>query len=244
MLGHSPYYHETIKNITAAFGTIFSDISIARVVNNTTQTVKVPLYYSSKDKAFIRQTQDPNTNYAMARVFPAMAFQLLGIQYDADRMLNPTQKIALAGTSVNTPVPYNISFELYIGAANIEDGLQIIEQILPFFAPSYTITTKDWPTLNIKKDVPIDLNSVQFTDNTPDSEFTTDRILEWTLSFTAKAYLYGPSSVAKPIKTVINHIFSMTPEIEQAVVTVAVNPPTANKGDVYTITTTKTEVSG
>jgi hypothetical protein len=241
MLGHSPYYYETIKNITAAFGTIFSDFSIIRTVNNSNQTIKVPLSYSSKDKAFIRQTQDPNTNYNMARVFPAMAFQLTGITYDVDRMQNSSQSISKGGIAVKTPVPYDIHYELYIGSMNIEDGLQILEQILPFFAPSYNLTTKDWPTLGLKKDVPIVLNNVGFIDNTPDSDFTQDRVLEWTLTFTAKAYLYGPTSVAKPIKTVINHVFSLTPEAEVAVVTVAVNPPTATKEDVYTITTTINE---
>lgn len=239
MLGHSPFYRETIKSITAIFGTVFSDLKIVRTVKSSTQQIKVPLTYASKDKAFIRQEVDPNTNHAVARVFPAMAFQMLGLNYNPARMLSQTLAFNCGGTKVSMPVPYDIHYELYIGSTNIEDGLECLEQILPFFAPSYTITSNDWPTMGIKKDVPIVLNSVNFTDNTPDSDFVTDRILEWTLSFTAQTYIFGPSSIAGgPIKTVIDNIFDMNTNGKIREIDVAVNPTTANSTDAYTLTTT------
>ena len=240
MLRHSPYYHSTIKNITSAFGTIFSDMEIIRTVAGTSKTIKVPLTFASKDKAFVRKTVDPSMNYNMGRVFPALAFQFLGMQFDTSRMLNATQYTAAGPEKMYTPVPYNLEFELYIGSANIEDGLQVLEQILPFFTPAYTITTKDWPTLNIKKDVPIVLNSVNFSDNTPDSDFSDDRILEWTLSFTAKAYFYGPSVAAKQIKEVKNFIYDSGLTNLQETVDIVVNPRNAVPTDVYTIDTTIT----
>lgn len=242
MLGHLPYYNNTIKNITSAFGTIFADFEIVRTVANTSKTVKVPLSYSSKDKAFVRQTVDPALNYNMGRVFPAMAFQLVGIGFDTSRMLNATQYTAKDGVKLFSPVPYNIDFELYIGAANIEDGLQVIEQILPFFAPAYIITTKDWPTLGISRDVPIVLNNVQFIDNTPDTDFDVDRVLEWHLSFTAKAYLYGPAVAAKPIKEVKNFLFTMSDtNVPQENIDVVVNPRLAASTDTHTVITTITK---
>ena len=247
----------TVVSTTATTATlslpVTSTQSKAKITFITTglTTVKVPLSYSSKDKAFIRQSVDPSMNYNMGRVFPALAFQMTGMEYDSSRMISQTQYTAqmtsgagATGSLMYTPVPYNIQFELYIGANNIEDGLQCIEQILPFFSPAYIITTKDWPTLNIIKDVPIVLNSVSYTDNTPDSGFEVDRIIEWTLSFTAKAYLYGPTQAAAPIKVVNNYLLSGTPTIQQGTVDVAVIPKTAAISDAYVITTTKTEVVG
>lgn len=226
MLGYSPFYNSSIKNMVAVFGTLFSDMAIIRHSSTTTdQTVNVPLTYTSKDKAYIRKTVDPNTDHNMGRVFPAMSFFLPSITYDSSRKLSKTNRFNVSNTAGNTatsmfsPAPYNLNFELYIGTNNIEDGLQILEQILPFFDPEFTVTTKDFPNINLFKDVPIVLNSVDHTDNTMDSEYTDSRLMEWTLRFTAKAYIYGPTSIAKLIKDVKNFVFfdPLMPVDKQAV---------------------------
>ena len=246
MLGHSPFYNSSIKNYTSVFGTLFNDLAITRVKGAKSQTVKVPLQYASKDKAWSRRTEDPTANLDVSAVFPRMAFMLTGMNIDHIRKTNPTQYIAqaasLTATSSFPPIPYNFEYELYIASANIEDGLQIVEQILPFFNPEFTVTTKDIPALGLNMDVPVVLNSVNYTDNTADTDFSENRIIEWTLSFTVKGYLYGPISTDKKIiKTTKVFIFEEMPltptEDYDELVRVKVNPSSADPDDPHTIKT-------
>ena len=242
MLTHSPFYNKTIKNITAAFGALFNDISIVRSNANgsKTQTVKVPLTYASADKAFSRRTEDPTLNFNMQGVFPKLAFYLSGISYDPVRKICNLQHSSVNGQMMYAPAPYNLEFELYLASANIEDGLQVVEQILPFFNPEFTLNATMVPTIGLKSDVPIILNSVSYTDPAPDSNYEDFRIIEWTLSFTAKVSIYGPTSVKKEIKQSTLNLFDRLPfsdlsgNLEDFVASVV--PSNANETDPHTIT--------
>jgi len=99
------------------------------------------------------------------------------------------------------PVPYNLSIQLYVMAKQSDDALQIVEQILPFFQPDYTLTINDMADMGIKRDVPIVLNGISYEDNYQ-GDFETRRALIYTLDFTAKFYLYGPVTSSSVIKTV------------------------------------------
>ena len=99
------------------------------------------------------------------------------------------------------PVPYNVDFELYILSKQSDDALQIVEQILPYFQPDYTVTINDNTDMGIKRDVPVILNTVGYEDDY-EGEFTARRSIIYTLAFTAKFYLYGPVTSSKVIKTV------------------------------------------
>ena len=139
------------------------------------------------------------------------------------------------------PVPYNISFNLYSFTATAEGGLQIIEQILPYFQPDYTVTINAIPEMGIKRDVPITLNSVNYED-TYDGAFTTRRAVNYTLGFTAKTYLYGPLHSSKVIKETQTDMFVDTASgatREQRIVVVP-NPTTADADDDFGFTTTIT----
>lgn len=243
MLNNAPFYNKTIRNVTAAFGSIFNDVSIIRVSPNgtKTQTVKVPLSYSAADKAFERRTVDPTLNYNMQGQFPRMAFNLIGINYDATRKLTATQYSSKNGQFAFTPAPYALEYELYVATANTEDGLQVIEQILPFFNPEFTLTTNALPELGLKKDVPIILNSVNFVDPGIDSAFTDFRIIEWTLSFTAKVEMHGPVRTRAEIKESKLKLFQDLPFVEDTRlenVDAAVIPKSASETDPHTIKTT------
>jgi len=173
----------------------------------TAQTIKVPLVYASADKAFSRKTEDPGLNYSVKNVKPKIAFNMTSVMYDVERKIQQLQYISVpvSGSPQTTakmqvqPAPYNLGFEVYIATASYEDGLQIIEQILPYFNPELMIKTKDFPELNITKDTPVILNDVQLSDNTPDSDYTDSRELEWTLSFTVKTYFFAPVTTNKVI---------------------------------------------
>jgi hypothetical protein len=138
-----------------------------------------------------------------------------------------------------TPVPYNINFSLYSFTATAENGLQIIEQILPFFQPEYTVTMNVIPEMQLVRDIPIILNSVNYED-TYNGEFTQRRAVIYTLQFTAKTYLYGPMSNQKVIKQVQADLGASTdsPLVREERIITVPNPTTADADDDFGFTTT------
>ena len=198
MLG-STFYHETMRKCVVGFGTLFNDIHITRKDSSGTviQSMKVPLAYGAKQKFLTRLTEDPNLTKTVAITLPRIGFEIGQIAYDSTRKLNKIQKVKKAGVTSDTvdsqymPVPYNIDFELYCMSKNSDDALQIVEQILPYFQPDYTITINDIVQMSSKRDVPIILTGVSYEDNY-ETDFTERRAIIYTLAFTAKMYLYGP----------------------------------------------------
>ena len=170
MLGNRQFYHETIRKIIVAFGTLFNDIHIVRKNNsgNIIQSMKVPLAYGPKQKFLARLDAVPDpTNKRVQITLPRIGFEIVSITYDSTRKVAPTQKIKIpkSGTknsNVFMPVPYNIDFELAIISKNQEDGLQILEQILPYFQPHYNLSVKLLPTMNETKDVPVVLQNIDY----------------------------------------------------------------------------------
>ena len=209
MLGQQ-FYHETIRNIVIAFGTMFNDIQLVRKDNSgtITQTMKVPLAYGPREKFLVRLREDADLTKQVAITLPRIGFEIKNLAYDSARKMSRVQrfkKVKGANTKqLDTqymPVPYNLEFELYIMAKQSDDALQIVEQILPYFQPDYALTINDMADMGITRDIPIVLNSIGYEDSY-DGDFTTRRALIYTLSFTTKFYLYGPVTSAKVIKTV------------------------------------------
>jgi hypothetical protein len=210
MLGQQ-FYHETMRKVVVAFGTIFNNINIVRTNSSgeIIQSMKVPLAYGPKQKFLTRLREDPNLNKKVALTLPRIGFEISGISYDASRKLNSIQKFKKTNNSEDgktlssqyMPVPYNMDFELVVMAKQSDDALQIVEQILPFFQPDYTITLNDNSAMGTTRDVPIILSNVTYTDEYEGS-FEDRRVLTYSLSFTAKFYLYGPVTDQKVIKQV------------------------------------------
>ncbi|AOO10243.1 tail sheath stabilizer [Synechococcus phage S-RIM8] len=204
-------YHEIFRKTVVAFGTLFNNIELRR----TDEVMKVPLAYGPKQKFLARldQTPDP-TNKRVQITLPRISFEINGITYDSSRKVSPTQKIKIAkdtdeNKNVFMPVPYNLSFELAIISKTQEDGLQILEQILPYFQPHYNLPVKLLPDANETKDVPVVLNSVDYEDDY-EGDFSTRRAIIYTLQFTVKTYLYGPVTDSKVIKKVITDYYTDT----------------------------------
>lgn len=204
-------YHEIFRKTVVAFGTLFNNIELRR----TDEVMKVPLAYGPKQKFLARldQTPDP-TNKRVQISLPRISFEINGITYDSSRKVSPTQKIKIAkdgdeNKNVYMPVPYNLSFELAIISKTQEDGLQILEQILPYFQPHYNLPVKLLPDASETKDVPVVLNSVDYQDDY-EGDFSTRRAIIYTLQFTVKTYLYGPVSDSKIIKKVITDYYTDT----------------------------------
>ena len=174
MLGQY-FYNQSTRNVVVAFGTLFNTIQLHKKdgSGNIVQSMKVPLAYGPKQKWLSRLTEDPNFSKKVAVTLPRIGFEISGIAYDPARKLQKTVKVKKVADGVDNeqvksgfmPVPYNINFDLYVLSKNSDDALQIVEQILPFFQPDYTVTMKEVPELDIIRDVPIILNSVGYEDD-------------------------------------------------------------------------------
>jgi len=219
MLGQQ-FYHETMRNVIVAFGTLFNNIHLVRKNNSgvITQTMKVPLAYGPQQKYLVRLNEDADLSKQVAITLPRIGFEIQNLSYDPTRKLNRVQKFKKVKTGKSNtlesqfmPVPYNLSIQLYVMAKQSDDALQIVEQILPFFQPDYTLTVNDMADMGIKRDVPIVLNSISYEDNYQ-GDFETRRALIYTLDFTAKFYLYGPVTSAGVIKTVQVDQYSNLPD--------------------------------
>lgn len=222
MLQNQVFYHKITKKIVTAFGSLFSDIKVVRKTDDesTVQTINVPIAYSGKEKWVVRVDQDPSqTNYVYTTL-PRLAFEITTFSYDPTRKTNRNNFITCS-TDANVsktfaPVPYNIDIQLYVLTKTLEDGFQIVEQILPFFNPEFTMSLKIIPESNIIVDIPIILNSVDMNDEY-DGDFQTRRFVTFTLSFTLKTQMFGPVSDSG----IINKVLINTPDIDGTGVNIA-----------------------
>ena len=243
MLGQQ-FYHETTRKVVVAFGTMFNDIHLVRKDNDGSivQTMKVPLAYGPRQKFLVRLREDADLTKQVAVTLPRIGFEITGLSYDPGRKLNRVQQFKKVkgnkSEQLDTqymPVPYNVDFELYILSKQSDDALQIVEQILPYFQPDYTVTINDNTDMGIKRDVPVILTSVGYTDDY-EGEFTARRAIIYTLNFTAKFYLYGPVTSTKVIKTVQADQFTdmpdKSPKREQRFL-VSPSPATADADDEF-----------
>jgi len=256
------FYNKSIRNTVIAFGTIFNNINIKRLDSsgNPLQTVRVPLSYAPKEKFIARLDQNANltgSDSSVAITLPRMSFDVNSYSYDGSRKLNKNQKRGVAKNASGdekrvftqfSPVPYDVGFELNVFTATSDDGLQIIEQILPYFQPDYTVTMiidKDY--MDTKRDIPFVLESVDYEDSYQGA-LTDRRRIIYTLKFTAKIYLYGPISSSAIIRQTSVDLYDNvaagntsqggTGPSRSERITVTPNPSGADKDDVYTYTET------
>ena len=192
------FYNEILRRTIIGFGTLFNSLEIRQ----EDSVVRVPLAYGPTQKFLARIEQSPDLNKPMAITLPRMSFEFTGLTYDPSRKVSTTQTFVAKDKNDGTetkktfmPVPYNMQFELSIFTKLNDDALQIVEQILPYFQPSYNLTIELVDQIREKRDVPIVLESVTMQDDY-EGDFSTRRVLYYTLRFTAKTYLFGPSSSA------------------------------------------------
>ena len=187
------FYNEIFRSVIIAFGSIFNGIEVRK----DSSVIKVPLAYGPTQKFLARMQQDVDLNRPTQITLPRMSFEFLGLQYDPTRKMTQTQTFAMEepdGTTIQKaylPVPYNMAFEMSILTKLNDDMLQITEQIIPYFQPTYTIPIKFLGNLKEVINVPIQLDSIEMEDDY-EGNFDTRRALIYTLRFTAKTYVYGP----------------------------------------------------
>jgi hypothetical protein len=234
-------YHQRIRKSVAMFGKMFNDIYIVRrdAAGNQLNTQKVPLSYAPKRKFLerIRENPDLIEDTKVAIKLPRMSFEIVSFNYDPQVQLQKTNNFNVAGSTnairnkFNAFVPYIINFQLSIYAKNQDDALQVVEQVIPFFNPQYTLTIKpfdDYPT--IKEDVPITLTGVTFTDDY-ESPLEARRTIIYTLDFDMKVRFYGPVGSQGIIRTTNVDLYNMHAGLNDSdilIETIRVTPDPAN----------------
>jgi len=193
------FYHETLRKYVIIFGTLFNDIRISRTDSNgnRVQDLRIPLAYGPRDKTLARLEQDPNLDREVAITLPRMSFEWIGLNYATERKLNTIRKNVYTANSneqsklrtMYNPVPYDITFELNIMSKYVEDSTRIIEQIVPYFTPEFTVSATIIPEMNWKIDIPVVLDAISVQD-TYESDFTQRRAIIHTLTFTLKGQLF------------------------------------------------------
>jgi hypothetical protein len=204
-----PFYHSLLKKYVIIFGSLFNNIRIEKLdaSGNVIHTLKVPIAYGPREKFLARVEANPTGNEKNSVTLPRMGFEITNISYANERKLQTIQTVmtqnSINGNSVYkkayTPVPYDINFALHIMVKQTDDGTRIIEQILPYFTPEWTISAKLLADFDQMTDIPIIIGQIQI-DDSYEGEFTQRRSLTYTINFTMKAYLYGPVSQQKIIK--------------------------------------------
>jgi len=257
MLNNAPFYHKHLQKITWAFGTLFNEIELQRTDSNgnVVQTIKVPISYATKELWVTRLQQDPNpedpekANHVQV-VLPRLGYEMRDMQYDPSRKLQSIGQNVAINTETNmelltqfNPVPWNIHYSVYLMSRNIDDSLQIIEQILPWFEPDFSVSINEMPGMSILRDIPVVFNGIS-SEIVYEGGFDKTRIGIWTLEFTVKANLYQPIRKTKVIRDSTANVIAESDDPTRsgrAIINVVPNPIDADPQDNWTYDTTITE---
>lgn len=198
------FYNESIKTAVAVFGSLFNNIVVKR---RDGKYLPVPISYGPRVKWLEAQKQFKREEEMFEKLLPRLSYEIVAMSYDPDRKITNKQTLIRTPDSINiprqrvhVPTPYLLDFTMYLSTKNLNDGWQILEQILPFFTPSYTVRVRNFPLDNDSDtplptntyDMPFTLTAVTWADDWT-GDIGDRRIVEWTLEFQTKIYLFGPA---------------------------------------------------
>lgn len=207
-------YNRIIRKLVVGFGNLFNDVTLVRYNPDNTEAQRfiIPISYAEKEKYVQRLQGDPDLQKKVQITLPRFSFEMTGMEYDATRKQNTnTQNFVKTNNGANSqynPVPYNFDFSLYLYVRNIEDATQVVEHILPYFTPDYTIKLNLIPEMGVVKEVPIVLNNVSKDVEYEGSRDSDTRLIIWTFNFTVKGFIYGQSQSRGLITHSITSIFN------------------------------------
>lgn len=212
------FYHEKIRKCVAIFGRMFNNLYVIRKNSSgeVISQVKVPLSYAPKRKYLdrIRENEDLYDDTKVAIKLPRMSFEIINFAYDATRQLTKVTSFNTVGTSASNrqkfhpPVPYTINFQLNIYAKTQDDALQVVEQVVPYFNPQYTLTVKPFPEVypDFKEDIPIIIQGLSFQDDY-EGQLETRRTIIYQLDFEMKVNFHGPVQNKGIIRSAITDLY-------------------------------------
>jgi len=229
----SYFYHQRLRKTVASFGALFNNIYVIRKdsTGKSISQVKVPLAYAPKEKYLerIRENPDLDADTQVAIKLPRMSFEITSLTYDPERKLPKMNNFSRVATNSSAnqffaPAPYLISFQLSIYAKTQDDALQIVEQIIPYFNPQYTLTIKPFAEYpDIKEDVPLTIQAVSLTDEF-EGQLEQRRTIIYTIEFLMKINFYGPISDKEIIRTALVDIYQMNVDSDARIETIRVTP--------------------
>jgi hypothetical protein len=240
------YYHSSIRRLTAAIGSLLKNMRIVRLNPDASihSTIIVPLSYASGDRAItmIQQQKEQRIreDVEVRIALPRITFSLTGMTYDSPRQSQPVintiynNTVSGIATTQFKPIPYDFEYTVNLWVKNMDDGLQIIEQIAPYFRPFYTVTLEDIPSLNIIRDVPVALTSISQED-IYEGIVEDERIINWTITLLAKGWLYPPISSSNVIKTAYTNLLDLDNEERIFGSILTIDPANAEKDDEYEV---------
>lgn len=202
MLANQHFYHGSIRAYTVLMGSLFNGLQIVRKGGNKTERVPVPVSYSS-GQAYLKYSGERDAREKdiprVSKILPALVFSLTSFSYDPMRKTNSRERITHTttnddGSTVNFlfgRVPYDFEYEVAVKTKNMDDMLQIVEQIIPYFDPTLTVNMKDAPfgEVAIDQDIKIQMTNVQI-DDIYEGDLEDHRMVECTMNFTLNGYLY------------------------------------------------------
>lgn len=207
-------YNRVIRKMVVGFGNLFNEITLVRYNPDLSEAERflIPIAYATKERYVMRLEDDYTLDKKVQVALPRLSFEMTGLSYDSSRKQNTNIK-NFAQTSSGVvaqynPVPYNFDFSLYLYVRNIEDATQVLEHIIPYFTPDYTIKLNLIPEMGIVKEVPIILNNTSHEIIYEGDRDQETRMIIWTLNFTVKGFIFGKSSTANVIKTSITNILN------------------------------------
>jgi len=224
------FYNRIIRKMVVGFGNLFNEITMVRYNPDLSESERflVPITYAPKEHYVLRLEEDYNLDKKVQMTLPRLSFEMMGMTYDPSRKQNTNiRNYAQTATGVKgqyNPVPYNFDFNLYLYVRNIEDGTQVIEHILPYFTPDYTIKLNLIPEMGIVKEIPVILNSATHDTQYEGNRESDPRLIIWTLNFTVKGFVYGPVSNTNVITNSITNILEQITSDD--VVRFSMNPNT------------------
>ena len=208
-------YNRIIRKIVVGFGDLFNNITLVRYDSNQVEKERflIPIAYASKERYVMRLEDDPNLDKKVQMALPRLSFEMTGLSYDSTRKQNTNTKNFASGASgalsQYNPVPYNFDFSLYLYVRNIEDATQVIEHIVPYFAPDYTVKINMIPEMGIVKEVPVILNSTDHEIVYEGDRDQATRMIIWTLRFTVKGFIFGKQTATNLITHSISSIYNL-----------------------------------
>jgi hypothetical protein len=217
-------YNRVIRKLVVAFGNLFNDITLVRYNPDATEAERflIPIAYATKERYVMRLEDDFTLDKKVQVALPRLSFEMSGMSYDSSRKQNTNVKnFAQTNSGIQSqhnPVPYNFDFKLYLYVRNIEDATQVLEHIIPYFTPDYTIKLNLIPEMGIVKEIPIILNSADHEIIYEGDRNQETRMIVWTLDFTVKGFIYGKTTgPANIIKTAITNIYNDITEDDEVI---------------------------
>ena len=204
------FYHAVLRKSVAVFGTLFNNITVVRKDSNGNikDTQRVPLAYGPRQKFLSRIEQQADLDDTKIAIkLPRMSFEITSLQYDGTTNVNRLNRMTTnvdssTRTSVGQATPYILDMQLNIMAKNQDDALQILEQIVPYFQPTYTVSVQFIESVGKSFDVPISLQSITLQDDY-EGEYTARRSLIYTIDFSMKIKFFGRETESSVVREVI-----------------------------------------